>query len=162
MNHVLSKTALAGVTAMALIVPGIASAVTVSPAGSFTATGTTELTPPGQNPTPIECVLTLTGNATQSGGVTISSVSIDPGDPACAALSASSSSLPWTGSFDSDALGLTLNGVHVEAPILGLTCGPASVNPDFANSTVTFNGTSLGACTIDGSLDVTPPQSVTP
>lgn len=160
MNHMMSKTVLAGATALALVIPGIASAVTVSPGGPFTATGSTTLT--GPNGQPLTCDVTLTGTVTQSGAVTVSMANFDPGDPGCALLGPAN--LPWTGSFDTDAMGLTLNSVTATAPALGLTCGPASVNPDYSNapSTVTFNNTSLGACTVDGGLTVTPSQTVTP
>lgn len=160
MNHFISKTVIAGVTALAFALPGVASAVTVSPGGSFQASGTTTLTSPGGQS--YQCQLMLTGTAMQNGAVTVSMANISPGDAACQFLGATN--LPWTGSFDSDAMGVTLSGVTVSAPLVGLTCGPSSVDPDYSNapSTVAFNNTSLGSCVVDGDLDVTPAQTVTP
>ena len=153
----IKKSAIAVAACACIAAPGIASAVTVTPAGSITASGQTSLDA-GQE---VSCTTTLTGNVTSNGSVTINSASFASGDAACAAIQADN--LPWTGSFDADAQGLTLNGVDVGIPILGIQCGPASINPGYNNapSTVTFNNTPLGSsCTVDGSLTVTPDQTV--
>ena len=157
MNSYLKKCAITAAACAFTAVPAIASAVTVSPGGSITASGQTTLTVDGQS---VSCTTTLTGNATTNGAVTINSASFSGSDPRCAAIQGDS--LPWSGNFDSDAMGITLNAVEVTIPLLGIQCGPAPINPGYTNapSTVGFDNTALGACTVDGSLSVTPDQTV--
>lgn len=156
MNAYLKKSAIVAAACAFTAVPAIASAVTVSPGGSITASGQTELTAGGQE---VSCTTTLTGNVTTNGAVTINSASFAAGDAACALIQADN--LPWTGSFDADAQGITLNGVDVGIPLLSVQCGPASINPGYSNapSTVHFDDTALGSCSVDGELSVTPGQT---
>lgn len=143
--------------AVAMSVSAMASAVTVSPAGAITAQGNTTL---DSGSLSVPCTTTLTGNVSTNGAVSINSASFSGSDPRCSFVQAAN--LPWTGNFASDAASLTLNGVNVTVPLLGISCGPAPVSPSFASSTVTFNNTPLGTCSIDGGLAITPTQTVTP
>lgn len=145
--------------ALIMSVSAAASAVTVSPGGMITAQGPTTLKAAGQT---VPCTTTLTGTVGAGGDVTIASASFSGDDPRCSFVQAAN--LPWTGGFAADASSLTLNAVEVDVPLLGIMCGPAPVTPSYSNapSTVTFNNTGLGTCSIDGSLNVTPDQTVSP
>jgi len=158
MKNITQKMIVAISAALIMSVSLAASAVTVSPAGMITASGPTTLD--DGNGLVVPCTTTMTGNVSTGGNVTIASASFSGSDPRCSFVQAAN--LPWTGQFASNAASLTLNAVEVDVPLLSVMCGPASVTPSYANSTVTFNSTSLGACSIDGSLNITPTQTVTP
>lgn len=145
-----------------ILLPAVAMAA--PPTGPVTASGLTSLHPPaGSNLPEVDCQTTLTGNITSSGAITISSASFAKGDAQCVAVQANN--LSWTGSFNSGNTQLTISGVEVDVPLLGIMCGPASVQAPVTNggTTVDFgtggDTTSLGSCAIDGTLTIQPASS---
>lgn len=159
MDTKFKKIAIVGVTLGVILLSEAASAVTVSPAGMFTAQGKTTLTSP--NGISIDCTQTLTGSVSTDGAITVASASYGAsgGDALCAFLQAAN--LPWTGQIAADGASLTVNGVEIDVPLAGVMCGPAPVHADYADSTITLVD-SGGACDAEGSLNITPSQTVTP
>lgn len=136
-----------------------AFAVTVSPAGPISLSGSTTLTKSGNT---TGCQATMAGAVSHTGEISITSAKFT-GNPLCADITAAG--MPWTGHVLS-ATGLSLDNVAVHTP-LG-ACGPTMVSADIAGSTKPQDDTTIslssqslsGGCTVSGSLTTTPPLKV--
>lgn len=137
-----------------------AQALTVSPDGGFSATGTLALS---KSVVPVSCKTTFAGTVTAAGEITVSSVSFD-GGLLCGRISALG--LPWSGRANSDSQ-LTINGmqVNIRAPLVGGVCGPVNVVAAWEKdrSAAHFDKVSLlPDCTMDGVMSTSPVISVRP
>lgn len=131
-----------------------AFAVTVSPAGPFSLTGSTTLM---KNGLPVACTAAMAGTITSSGAVEITSGRFS-GNSLCSLVTPTG--FPWKGQVNSTT-GLTLNGVAVDTT-LG-NCGPSTINTSIIENTQqreTLIGMSSqvlsGNCSVSGSLSTTP------
>lgn len=155
------------VTALAVILsPTIALAD--PPTGMVKATGLTSLHAP--DGTEIDCQTELEGTITQTGqnpasySVTITSGSFAPGNPKCVGVQANfGGNGYWMGTFGPASAGfspLSINGVEIDIPSMGLMCGPGIVSAPYYDSppkTVDFgSSTPLSTCSIDNSLTISP------
>lgn len=138
-----------------------AQALTVAPAGNFSATGSMALT---KGIVPVTCATTFSGTVTAEGVINVTSVTFAGSNFICRRISPIG--LPWSGKADSDSQ-LTINGmqVNISAPLLGGLCGPIDVTAEWQKdmSAARFNHVSLKPdCTMDGSMATTPKITVTP
>ncbi len=146
--------------ALALYIAASASAfaVTVSPAGPISLTGSTTLTKSG---IAVGCSATMAGSVSSSGAISITSASFS-GNALCTGVTAAG--LPWTGQVLSTT-SLSLNGVAVNT-LLG-ACGPSALsatiteNPNPQQTIIGLSNQVLsGGCSVSGSLTTTPYLSV--
>ncbi|RUL80055.1 hypothetical protein [Dyella choica] len=119
---------------------------------TFTATGPTSMTALG---VPIPCTSTFVLVTDGSGNVRVTAASFS-GSRVCSDLKAMN--LPWTVSISSLTIA-TIQGVSVTTPF-GMRCaGNVGATVDNSKSEITLNG-SLGTCTVNGTLSVTPTFSI--
>lgn len=145
----------------AVLAGSAASALTVRPAGGFSATGRLAL---GKSIVPVSCLTTFTGEVRDDGSFTVQTVSFSGSNFLCRRISAVG--LPWSGHADSDAH-LTIDNmqVNIDAPLLGGLCGPVSVPADWEKdgSAAYFRKVRLPPnCSMDGRMATTPHLLVTP
>lgn len=142
--------------AMALFLAASASAyaVTISPAGPISLTGSTTLT---KGIVSVSCTANFVGSVGSSGAISITSASFGGGS-LCTGISATH--LPWTGDVGTTT-SLSLNNVAVNT-LLG-ACGPSTIaasiteNPTLKETTIGLNNQALsGGCTVTGTLTTTP------
>jgi hypothetical protein len=133
-----------------------ASAASLTPAtGTFTGTGTTNLT---KGSLTIPCTANFTGHTT--GGVgTIDTATFSGGGGLCALISKSGT---WTATA-TGAGTATISGVAVNASLFG-TCGPSTVNVTIsAGGLITFSSQTLTPnCVINGSVQTSPVVNAIP
>lgn len=146
--------------ALALYIAASASAfaVTVSPAGSISLTGSTTLTKSG---IAVGCSANMVGSVTSAGAISITSASFS-GNALCAGVTATG--LPWTGQVLSTT-SLSLSGVAVHT-LLG-ACEPSTIsaavteNPNPHQTIIGLSNQALsGGCSVSGSLTTTPYLSI--
>ncbi|HEX7682540.1 MAG TPA: hypothetical protein VF446_03225 [Trinickia sp.] len=146
--------------ALALYIAASASAfaVTVSPAGSISLTGSTTLTKSG---IAVGCSANMVGSVTSAGAISITSASFS-GNALCAGVTATG--LPWTGQVLSTT-SLSLSGVAVHT-LLG-ACEPSTIsaavteNPNPQQTIIGLSNQALsGGCSVSGSLTTTPYLSI--
>lgn len=147
--------------ALLLVLAAATQAVTVSPAGPFSATGRLALT---KGIVPVSCMTTFTGTVSAEGRITITSLTFSGSNFICKRITALG--LPWSGHADSDTQ-LTLNGMQVDirAPLLGGQCGPVNVVATWDGnlSAAHFKKAQLlPDCSIDGVMTTSPKVIVTP
>lgn len=146
--------------ALALFVAASAPAfaVTVSPAGPISLTGSTTL---GKSSLSLGCAATMAGNITGSGEISITSAKFT-GNSLCSLVVPTN--LPWTGQV-ANATSLSLNNVAVNVKVIGIggECGPTAVTASITENTaqketiIGFAHQALsGGCTVSGSLTTTP------
>lgn len=147
--------------ALGILIALPAQALTVAPAGNFSATGSMALT---KGIIPVTCATTFSGTVTPEGAISVTSVTFAGGNFLCKRIAPVG--LPWSGKADSDSQ-LTINGMQVtiSAPLLGGLCGPIDVTAEWKKdiSAAHFNHVSLRPdCTMDGFMATTPKITVTP
>lgn len=146
----------------AVLLPGAAAlALTVAPAGGFSATGKLAL---GKSIVPVSCLTTFTGNVAADGTFSVRTVTFTGGNFLCKRISALG--LPWRGRADRDTQ-LTIEGmqVKIDAPLLGGVCGPVDVVAawDKGGSAADFRKVLLPPnCHMDGVMVTAPHLTVTP
>jgi hypothetical protein len=144
-----------------LAFPLIAAAVTVAPAGNFSATGTLSL---GKSIIHVSCETTFAGTVSASGIINVSVVTFGKGSFLCKHISPVG--LPWSGEANSDSA-LTINAmqVNIDEPLLGGICGPIDVQAEWEKdlSAAHFNHAALPpSCSVDGVMMTTPHITVSP
>jgi hypothetical protein len=145
---------------MGVVLAVPAAALTVAPAGPFSATGKLAL---GKGSIATTCDTTFTGTVTAEGRITIATLTFK-GGLVCGRVSARG--LPWSGRADSDRQ-LTIEGMQVEirAPFVGGVCGPVDVVAGWDNTRAAahFRQVLLPPdCHMDGIMLTTPAVVVTP
>jgi hypothetical protein len=138
-----------------------ARALTVEPAGNFSATGILTL---GKSIIHVGCETTFAGTVSAEGKINVTSVTFGKGSFLCKHIAPIG--LPWSGKAESDAA-LTINAmqVYIDEPLLGGNCGPVDVTASWQKDTSTahFDHARLPpSCSIDGLMPTTPHISVTP
>ena len=140
---------------------GVAAALTVGPAGTFSATGRLAL---GKGIVPVSCLTTFAGTVSASGVISVQTVSFTGGNFLCRRISALG--LPWSGHADTPTR-LTIDNmqVKIDAPLMGGVCGPVSVVATWESdvSAAHFRKVKLPPnCSMDGLMATTPSIVVTP
>jgi hypothetical protein len=138
-----------------------AAALTLAPAGNFSATGRLAL---GKSIVPVSCLTTFTGNLAADGAFSVRTVTFSGSNFLCKRISALG--LPWRGRADRDTQ-LTIEGmqVKIDAPLLGGVCGPVDVIAawDRNESAAHFRKVVLPPnCRMDGVMVTAPHITVTP
>ncbi|WP_116141753.1 activator protein [Trinickia diaoshuihuensis] len=142
--------------ALALFLAASASAyaVTISPAGPVTLTGSTTLT---KGITSVSCTANFTGTVSSAGAISISAAKFT-GGTLCSGVTPTG--LPWTGTVTSTTA-LKLNNVAVNT-LLG-ACGPSAIvgsiteNTTLQETTITLTNQPLsGGCSVTGTLTTSP------
>lgn len=135
-----------------------AFAVTVSPAGPISLTGSTTL---GKSGLSLGCAATMTGTITSTGEISITSAKFS-GNSLCSLVAPTN--LPWTGQV-ANTTSLSLNNVAVDVKVVGIggQCGPTALTASITENTaqketiIGFAHQALsGGCTVSGSLTTTP------
>lgn len=135
-----------------------AFAVTVSPAGPISLTGSTTL---GKSGLSLGCTATMAGNITSTGDISITSAKFS-GNSLCSLVVPTH--LPWSGQV-ANAISLSLSNVAVDVKVVGIggECGPTAVTASITENIaqketiVGFARQALsGGCTVSGSLTTTP------
>jgi hypothetical protein len=128
--------------------PAFASSLTPANATGIHAIGSTSLT---QGTTTVPCTSDFTIDVAGGAGTVTNAVFSAPA-AACPFIHASG--LPWTITITGSTTA-TINNVVVVPPAPLAACGPGPVPITLFNNVVTFN-TTLGRCSISGSLPITP------
>ena len=145
------------VVAASVAATGSALAFSFSPAPkSFFALGTLAL---GNQQTSIKCDVSLKGKVNKSGVAKIDSLFFSGAQSACANTTATG--LPWKTLASSATLGKIV-GFGYTGAFLG-TCGPGTVPfTDSASGAWTLAGSIPGGCSVNGTLNTTPPIVIVP
>jgi hypothetical protein len=150
-----------GFYAFALLFAGAVQALTVAPAGAFTARGQLAVS---KGRLAATCRATFTGRVDPDGAVSITAVDFGDKPRRCRLLQAQG--LPWQGSVGSPVQ-LRLQGVAVEVDsrLDGGVCGPAVLVAEWraVTSTLHFPAQPLPRdCSLQGEITTTPALVINP
>lgn len=156
--HASLRSAFALIAALTAVV---AQALTVTPAGPLSATGTLHLS---KGIISLTCTAKFNGSITPAGALAVEKVQFFGKNRLCKKIKPIN--LPWTGQMDSNTE-IIIRGLHAEisAAILGGHCGPMDMMVAWNNDTsaVYFNKLTLPpGCTMEGMMVIEPAMQVDP